>query len=159
MYLRGRGKDLSLSLKAYDTMVEATVEDGASIDLRLLGPRPTPPESKKRVEIRRDFANLDDVPDEICFGMDVSCEDTDMPLTPFPLFKKLLSQQEISIAIENLYPPPPTSIFFKKVLHRSPPQPPSSSPPLNSNTTFHHLHPNNFNSHTLDNLICVILSF
>lgn len=69
MYLRGRGKGLSLSVKTYDTVVEAAVEGGASIDLRLLGPRPPPPESKKRVEIRRDLADLSDVPDGTSFDI------------------------------------------------------------------------------------------
>ncbi|KVI09279.1 pentatricopeptide repeat-containing protein At3g46610-like [Cynara cardunculus var. scolymus] len=61
MYLRARLEGLSLSSKAYDTVVESGVGGGASINLSLLGPRPRPPEKKKRVEIGKELADLGDV--------------------------------------------------------------------------------------------------
>ncbi|GJS58610.1 pentatricopeptide repeat-containing protein [Tanacetum coccineum] len=71
MYLKARGKGLSLAAKAYDSVVEATLGGGATVDLTLLGPPPPQtqqqPETKKRVEIRKDLADLGDVPKSIRF--------------------------------------------------------------------------------------------
>ncbi|KAK1440927.1 hypothetical protein QVD17_06761 [Tagetes erecta] len=57
MFLRAQAKGLRLSAKAYDSVVQATVRSGATVDLSLLGPPPlsSAPESKKRVEIEKDF--------------------------------------------------------------------------------------------------------
>ncbi|KAM0957967.1 hypothetical protein ACFX13_023714 [Malus domestica] len=50
LYLRAQTQRLALSSKAYDTVVQSSLESGANIDVRLLGERP--PERKGNVQGR-----------------------------------------------------------------------------------------------------------
>lgn len=63
LYVRANNECLGLSSKAYDAVVESSVNYGATIDMGLLGPRPV--EEKKRVQTRKElseFCRLADVP-------------------------------------------------------------------------------------------------